>query len=192
MKPMLRIYFIALMQMLHSCYQKAEPETYLVPSGFIGRVEILFNQTGVPIQYKNEYGRDTVYVSQIGKPIKYENERRVYEIPSDGILLTQFKDNDGFVDRKYFSVDGNGKRTPLVIFELEHYKHDSTRWIVKDKHEKGIFGDGISGSYGNMNIPYQYFIVSSYNGLDSFYTKEYQNYFDDKIEKVTGLTLRLK
>lgn len=188
---MFGIYLIAFMQMLSSCYQKAEPETYLIPANFTGRVEILFNQNGVPYEDKNKYGRDTIYTPQMGKPIKYENGRRIYEIPSSGILLTQFKINDGFIDTKYFSIDGNGKRTPLEVFELEHYKRDSTRWIVKDKNKKGIFASGTNGSYG-MHIPFQFFIVSSYDELDSFYTKEYQTNFDDKIEKVTGITLNLK
>ncbi|HMH20158.1 MAG TPA: hypothetical protein VK563_00210 [Puia sp.] len=192
MRIMFRIYLIACMQMLSSCYSKAEPETYLIPSSFSGKVNILFNQNGIPVKYKNEYGKDTIYVPQIGKPIKYEDGRRVYEIPSSGILLSQFKNNDGFINRKYFLVDSNGKRISLEIFELEHYKRDSTRWVVNDKNEKGIFGDGTSGSYRNMNIPYQDFTVSSYNGLDSFYTKEHQNNFNDRIEKITGLTLRLK
>jgi hypothetical protein len=65
-----------------------------------------------------------------------------------------------------------------------------------DKDKKGIFEDGTSGQYGNTgdskSVQYQEFIVSSYNQLDSFYTKEYQRNFDDKIEKITGLTLHLK
>jgi hypothetical protein len=191
MKVRIATYSIAIMQMLlSSCYQKAEPETYLIPSDFTGRVEILFNQNGVSIEYKNEYGHD-LYTWN-GKPSRYEDGRRVYEIPPDGILLTQFKNNDGFIDRRYFLVDANSNRTLLKIFELDHFKRDSTRWVVKDVNEKGIFGDGTCGSYGNMNIPYQYFIVSSRNGLDSFYTKEYESAFDTKIGKVTGLTLGLK
>ena len=189
---MIGIYLIAIMQILSSCGQKAEPETYLIPSNYTGEVNILFNQTGVPIKYKNEYGRDTMYIPKSGAPVKYENGRRLYEIPQDGILLTQFKENDGFIDRQYYSVGSNSKRTPLKVFKFEHFKQDSAGYIVDDPHEKGIFGDGTSGSYGNMNVFFQDFTVCSYNQLDSFNTKEYRRYFDDKIEKVTGITLNLK
>lgn len=177
--------------MISSC-QRAEPETYLIPSEFKGKVQIIFNQNAIPVKYKNEYGRDTIYTPQLGNPIKYESGRRVYEIPSNGILLTQFKNNDGFIDRKYFLINGIGTRSPLEIFELEHYKQDSTRWAVNDKNKIGIFGDGTSGLYGNEQIIFQDFIVSSFNELDSFYTNKYQNNFNDKLEKITGLILRIK
>jgi hypothetical protein len=189
MKKKFGIYLIALMQMLSSCGQKAEPETYLIPSNYVGRVQIIFNQNGIPVKYKNEYNRDTIYTPQMGVPIKYEDVRRVYEIPSDGILLTQFTPNPGFTDTKYFSVDSNGKRTPLEIYKLDHSKRDTADYIVSDKSKKGIFGDGTTGSYGNMNIPFQDFTVCSYNQLDSFDKKEYLNYFNKKIEKAVGLSL---
>ncbi len=189
---MIGIYLIAFMQLLSSCNQKAEPETYLIPSEFKGEVNILFNQDGVPVKYKNEYGRDTVYTPEIGEKTKYENGRRLYEIPSSGILLTQFKTNDGFIDRKYYSVDSTGRRMALEVFKFEHFKKDSAGYVVNDKNQKGIFGDGTSGSYGNMNIAFQDFTVCSYNELDSFSTKGYRKNFDSKIEKITGLTLNLK
>ena len=113
MRKMFGIYLITFIQIVSSCGQKAEPETYLIPSNFTGEINILFKQNGVPYKDKNKYGRDTTYTPALGKPPKYENGRRVYEIPSDGILLTQFTPNPGFTDTKYFSVDSNGKRTLL-------------------------------------------------------------------------------
>lgn len=190
-KSIIGIPLLFFIHVLSSC-QKAEPEIYLIPYSFKGKVQIIFNQNGTPVNYKNEYERDTIYNPRLGAPVKYENDKRVYEIPLSGIFLTQFKINDGFIDRKYFLVDSTGKRTSLEVFTLEHYKPDSTRWIVKDKNKKGIFLDGTSGSYGNQHIAYQEFIVSNYNELDSFYSKKYQDDFDDKIEKITGLTLYLK
>lgn len=188
---MKKIFIIPLLQILVSCSQKAEPELYLIPSGYLGRVEILFNQNGAPIKYTNDHGNDTVYVPKIGRPTKYEGERRVYEIPSDGLLLSQFGSNDGFIDRKYFSVDSVGRRTPLKTIDLQGKKSDSAQFSFKKSSENLIFGDGTSGSYGNMKIPYQYFIVSTYNLLDSFNTKEYSRNFDKKVENVTGLVLHL-
>ena len=79
MKRILEVYLISFVQIVSSCYQRAEPETYLIPSNFTGEVNILFNQNGVPTKYKNEYGQDTIYTPKIGNPMKYENGRRVYE-----------------------------------------------------------------------------------------------------------------
>lgn len=189
---MIEIYLIVFMQLLSSCNQKAEQEIYLIPKDFKGEVHIFFNQNGVPVKFKNEYGRDTVYIPRIGEPVKYENESRVYEIPSDGILLTQFKTNDGFINRKYYSLESKGKRTALETFKFEHFDKGFAGYVVKDKNQKGIFGDGTSGSYGNMNIAFQDFTVCSYNELDSFNTKEYRRSFDSRIEKITGLKLNLE
>jgi len=174
---MIGIYLIAFLQFLSSCNQKAEPETYLVPSNFTGKVNILFNK-------------------ETGAAKEYEGKRRVYRIPSHGILITQFKTNDGFTDREYYLVDSTGERTRLEVYMIDNAKRDTAEYIVGDKNKKGVFGDGISGQYGNTgdskSAQYQEFIVSSYSQLDSFYTKEYRRDFDSRIEKITGLTLNLK
>ena len=90
-------------------------------------------------------------------------------------------------------MDKNGKRTPLEIFKYEHNKDGTTIWIVNDRNKKGIFGNGTSGQYGNTGdlkaAQYQEFIVTSYNQLDRFHTKQYQKNFIDRINKLTGLNI---
>lgn len=176
MKSIASIHVLVLLVTISSCGQKAEPEIYLVQSNFAGKANILFN--------KKE-----------GAPEKFEDNRRVYDIPSDGILLTQFKSNDGVIDRKYYSVDSNGKRIQLKAFKYEHEKDGSIKWIISDSSEIGVFFDGTSGQYGNNGdskaSQYQEFIVTSYNKLDSFQSKSYRDYFERKIESVTGLKLQL-
>ena len=140
-----------------------EPESYYIPKGFQGRINIIFNQSK-------------------GESFKYENGRRVYLVPSNGILLTQFKDEYGIVDHQYFYVDGTGNKKALKIFGYEYNKDGTTKWIVKDRNEVGIFLDGTTGGYGKSNIKYQEFIVSDYNTLDSFYLPNYQNSFIKKIQ----------
>lgn len=163
---MLYLYLIGMLNLfaLYSCHQQAEPETYLIPEGFTGKVNIIFNR-------------------KEGKPVKYEDKRRVYEIPADGILLTQFTTNDGFINRKYYYKMQSGELKPLRSFESD------TAEIKKD--EVGIFLDGISGVYGNSGDPsaleYQEFLVSSFNSKDSFFTDEYIKTFYKKIEKISGL-----
>ena len=74
MKNIISGCLIILLQVISSCYQKAEPETYLIPSFYI--------------------------------------------------------------DRQYYSVDSEGKRTPLSIFEFKHFKKDSAEYIINDVHQK--------------------------------------------------------
>jgi hypothetical protein len=81
-----------------SCINTAEKEIILIPDGYIGRIDILFNLEG-------------------GNSPKFEKGFRVYEIPENGILKTQFKTNNGVFSedaRQIFYVDKTGKRRRLI------------------------------------------------------------------------------
>ena len=139
MKQIPIFYFLAFIPLLSSC-QRTEPETYLIPKDFIGKVRIIFNQNGSTYKYKDWNKKDTFYTSKVGASKSYENGRRIYEIPSDGILLTQFSENEGFYNRQYYSVDCDGKRSALKVFEFKHFKMDSAGYVVDDKNLRGILG----------------------------------------------------
>lgn len=177
MKTILVFFLILYIQLLGSCGQNAEPETYIIPANFTGKVNILFNK-------------------KTGKAKEYDGKRRVYRIPPDGVLITQFRINDGFTDRKYYSVDNIGKRTLMEVYRFDASGQDTATYIIRDKNSIGIFGDGVSGQYGNTgdknSAQFQEFIVSSYYQLDSFFTKEYLRNFDSRIEKIIELTSGLK
>jgi hypothetical protein len=66
------LFSIALSLMLTNCNTKGEQEIIIVPRNFKGYVIIIHNQKD-------------------GMPTKYEGNKRVYEIPKNGILKTQFK-----------------------------------------------------------------------------------------------------
>jgi len=158
-------FFISMLMLLCNmgCSHNPEPETYLIPKGFTGRVDVILNQ-------KN------------GTPVKYENGRRVYEIPDNGILLTQFKDEYGIVNRQYYYVDSAGNRFSLPIYQYQHNDDGTTTPIVKDNNEIGIFIDGTTGIYGDSldnRVPYQEFIVSNFDNLK-------------KIEPLDSFLLRMK
>jgi hypothetical protein len=165
-----------------------KPEIYLIPKGFTGKVNIIFNQNGIPKKYQTLTGKDTVYICEVGTPIKYEKGTRVYEIPSDGILLTQFSDEYGFTNRKYFYVDEQGKRYPLETYNYIHRDSGQIKYNVKDIQKIGIFGDGTTGSYGNENIKYQEFVVSNYQNLQIIFSKEKNHEFETKVISKVHLT----
>ena len=145
-----------------------EAETYLIPDGFKGTINIIFNQSK-------------------GNLPRYENGRRIYEIPANGILLTQFKDEYGIVDHKYFYVARNGNRIPLKIFKYEYNKDGTIKWLITNRHEVGIFFDGTTGTYGNRDAKYQEFRVADYFGLDSI---ESPNNFMKRVGKALEIDFR--
>jgi hypothetical protein len=142
---------------------KPESEDYLIPYGYKGRVDVVFNQKG-------------------GVPLKYENGRRAYMIPRGGILLTQFKDEYGLMDHHYFYLDSAGKRIALKVYQSQHNNDGSTKWDIKDIREVGIFLDGTTGNFGaNGENKFQEFLVSDREGLDSFYTTKYKQHFEARL-----------
>ncbi|MGB7070289.1 MAG: hypothetical protein WBD22_12410 [Pyrinomonadaceae bacterium] len=71
-----------------------DDEIFILPEGYIGFVLILHDQ-------KN------------GEPGKYESGKRVYEIPSNGILKTQFSLNTGWHSPGKYFYKQNGKLTEI-------------------------------------------------------------------------------
>mgnify|MGYP000294121766 CR=1 FL=1 len=71
-----------------------EPVTYLLPEGYTGPIYV-------------------VYGIQSGKEAERVDGRRIYRIPKDGILLTQYKVNEGWVGkadiRFFYQKDDEGK-----------------------------------------------------------------------------------
>jgi len=70
---------------LPGCVERAEPATYLVPAGLVGEVYIIF---GVPD----------------GEAPETRDGRRIYRIPSDGVLRTQFGPTYGWSTPAFFYV----------------------------------------------------------------------------------------
>ncbi len=151
--------------MFNGCINVPLGEDYLLPQGFKGRATVIFNQ-------KN------------GLSEKYKDGRRVYEIPSNGILLTQFKPVYGIIDHHYY-MDSNGRKQTLPIYD--HNQDGITRLLIKDSTQTGVFLDGTVGQYaGNDDAPFQLFIVSPPNKLNSI---ESDNNFNKRINKLIGTNL---
>ncbi len=161
MKNMIILHLLFIM-VFNSC-QIAESSTFMIPKGYKGVVTIVFNQ-------KN------------GMPKKYENGRRFYEIPSDGILLTQFKDDYGYIDYQYFYTDSLKNRVRLR--EFNNAKESQLSNIV------GIFDSGTCGVYGNPSdtnsIKIMEFDVSDFKYLDTISSKTYKDGYRQKLVNKVG------
>ncbi len=75
-------------------------DVFLIPQGFRGKVVI-------------EYGQAD------GQPKEFDGRWRIYRIPQNGILKTQFTLKGEVIDlsgSKYFFIDSKGGRSPLKAF----------------------------------------------------------------------------
>jgi hypothetical protein len=92
------IIFIALTTFF-SC-STAEEEIYILPKNYTGYVILIYNQ-------------------EDGAEKKYMDDKRVYEIPSSGILRTQFEPNTGWAEFSEFYYENiNSKKIPYT-YEFE-------------------------------------------------------------------------
>jgi hypothetical protein len=82
---MTSLFYSIIVFVLTSCSQ-GEQEVIVVPKKFKGYILVVFDQ-------KN------------GEPIKYVGAKRLYEIPQNGILKTQFKSNEGLRDFAQYYYD---------------------------------------------------------------------------------------
>ena len=97
--PLLGLLFLAISYLtFHYLYLgRGEPEIYLLPDGFTGPVVMVFDWDE-------------------GKPIRYEDGKRVYDIPPDGVFVTNNRGNPGHLlsgDRQFFHVARNGSRSSI-------------------------------------------------------------------------------
>jgi hypothetical protein len=77
------INLLLLLPLLASC-KFADKEAYILPQGFIGNAVMLTNvKNGTQKSYD-------------------KNDRRLYVFPKTGILLSQFKETYGIIDRRFF------------------------------------------------------------------------------------------
>jgi hypothetical protein len=93
--PLTLIAVVVLMYLVSfatSSLTRPEKETFLIPKNFSGSIYVIYNQND-------------------GQPKEYEGKRRVYRIPDNGILFTQFNDEYGIIDQEYYFVDKAGNRT---------------------------------------------------------------------------------
>ncbi|MFC5874586.1 DUF6843 domain-containing protein [Chryseobacterium arachidis] len=148
---------------LNSCRgSRPEPEIYLIPTSYRGKVNVIFNQAK-------------------GQEIMYEGDKRVYRIPENGILLTKAKPEYGFIRHEYHFVDSSGKRTLIkILFD----NHENTEEI-------GIYRDGTVGIYGNsddiQNLKYQEFYVTDKKSLDKYFSIQYDTNFLKAVQQLTGI-----
>ncbi|MGE0127336.1 MAG: hypothetical protein AB7U82_04440 [Blastocatellales bacterium] len=86
-----------------------DDEVFILPKGYNGVVFILHDQ-------KN------------GRPKRYEQRKRVYEIPDNGILKTQFSHNTGWhhISKYFYKEDEKLIEIPFVI-DGKQIKSDKTQ-----------------------------------------------------------------
>ena len=119
-------YYLLLLLTITGCAQEAEDTIRLMPEGYQGPVLIIFNQ-------------------KYGTPKEYEGDKRLYRIPENGILRTQFGPNYGMQKHQFFYVDNEGNRTEIPFLVVN--TNEATKEIEPNKLYT-YFERAISESFG--------------------------------------------
>ncbi|MDG1697977.1 MAG: lipoprotein [Polaribacter sp.] len=103
---MKKIVLILLILFMVSSCSSGEKEIYILPKDYTGYIILIFNQEN-------------------GAEKKYEEDKRVYDIPSSGILKTQFKPNFGWSEfSEFYYENSNSKKIPYT-YEFKELNADS-------------------------------------------------------------------
>jgi hypothetical protein len=160
---------------------KAENETYILPNGYTGRIVIFYGQAN-------------------GEAKKYADGARVLEIPSSGILKTQFEPNYGIIEDSKVNRKFLYKNTEGQIISIPN-RHNTT----VDSNQVQVFGISNGKKYPIVEtkelvngvertvtkttdyyIAYTEFIVDKYNERRKYDFKnsiEEQSYWEELKKK---------
>lgn len=162
------VFFSILFPFLFSCEHYCEPEVFLIPENYKGPIYIIYNQ-------KN------------GTNKEYDNNKRIYRIPTNGILLTKFKDEYGTLNQEYYYISKDGKRTKLGILDIRDFNEEWS--LEKNSHEPqrdsiAIFNPATVGVMGDDNsYKFQCTFIGTYNERKAL-NKEINYNYVDSIKKV--------
>lgn len=102
---------VILPYVLFSECKSGEDAIVLIPSGYKGVVYINLNQAN-------------------GEKILYQDGKRVYRIPSNGILNTQFNNNEGIINDYFYYIDEKGNKIQLQPYDRERNLNDSNKVFI--------------------------------------------------------------
>lgn len=157
---------IALLGLLIVIYyqsEKMESETYLIPDNFRGYFVIWFEES-------------------CGSEAKYENGRRIYKIPEDGILITQFTREPGIIDDEFYLIDTQNNKTPLPKLDGRDFNFNGR--LTKTDNEPPR--DKLAAFHSNFNTVLgktRTYTVATYQESIDIFNDKYVDSFRDKAEQ---------
>ena len=147
--------------LLNSCSHKLK-ETFLLPTGFQGRITVIFNQPNF-------------------QPIPIEYGRKIYRIPADGILITSSKFESGYIDQQYYYLDNNGNKSLIPIRSLNSHELPANPEVV-DHGMTGVYGH----SYDPNPLNFIQSVVACQATSDSVYRRSARKSYEELIKKKVG------
>ena len=131
-----------------------EPETFLIPQNYHGYIRIIYNE-------------------KCGTH-EYEGKRRLYRIPADGILITDFPSEYGEINQEYYFVDNVGKRTKIAMDDT------AAKVYILESATTGSF------SIKDQTYDYQECLLTSVGSKDSIANSDLISSTAPKLKNCSG------
>jgi hypothetical protein len=138
---------IAGLAIFAGCRVSSEPELFLIPENYEGVVVILFNQPN--------------------GQMRFIDNRRLYDIPPNGILATKFpKTTHGKLDQKYYYKNVNGdKKSEIQVYSFGP-SDERKNYVMNGLY--GNFTNNLdSNNTHNYPIDYAMFTIGKTKDKDS-------------------------
>jgi hypothetical protein len=137
-------YLLIACSLFLSCKKEAEKEVFYLHEGFSGPVAVIFDQ-------------------EKGVSKEYDIDSRIYRIPLNGVLYTQFPRVQGLLNQKFYYVNSSGDKLELSSMVLLTTTFDSsTVYVLK----------GVDGKFGQ--VKYIYFSIGKPSKSDSLMREGYK------------------
>ncbi len=140
---------------------KAESETFLIPTDYRGEIVIFYDEA---------CGQDPVI----------ERGRRIYQFSKEGVLITKFKENRGYLDQKFYVVDENENRTEIPQFVRQNFDTEKKEWGDYQSTPVEEFTKETIGAFHSYGTETYFFSPKSI----SFSISDYR-YFDRDSEDIS-------
>jgi hypothetical protein len=143
--------------------KEMSPETFLIPSNFRGQITVYYEEP-------------------CGEEVTISQGRRIYRIPSNGVLILKNKFETGLVNQKYFFVTNDGKQTEIdKLYREEFNEEDSYQKNPKEpsRSEVGVF---LLGSSASANLHLHSLHINCYDSLRVFNEQKYEQYADSILQ----------
>ncbi len=153
MRILILIFFLILA--IIGCFKIKTPVIYLIPYGYQGKILVIYGQ-------------------ERGRKEEFDGKRRLYRIDTSGILITNFKSEDGILDEVYYYLKPDGSRERINIDSsiLEQDSVKAKKYLTKNYNTILVRYYGVSGGYGGApdfpkSVSYTESIIASGRFCDS-------------------------
>jgi hypothetical protein len=154
---MKKLTLILCILLIFSCTKKGEDAIYILPEDYTGAVIILYNQ-------------------QNGAEKEYDNNKRVYKIPENGILKTQFDVDYGRTLLPEFYYSNDKGQIPLVL-ESKDYKEDKINISMMST------GKSYKSVDGTSPVEFSTFFVGTKSQIESASKQLGKTHIADLVEQ---------